>query len=290
MAKEALRVLLDGTTENVSGTAINEGNKKDKYICCGRHRSTNQLCGAHMIAYKRGEDDYYFRVAPDDHHMIDCPCDESEAAIIIKHMDVTGSNTSPEELYSDFDQERQEGRKERNERKVYGKSREGGDKEKEETDTDRPIKRAAKKPSNLKEFCAVLAKSNLDDTYSGIPIMELIVDHRNISTYRKEGFRDGQVAVVLCAKIGMDRINKVLPDREPNTVVLGDAYSYVDRAEQLLFVINGSYRAKQKIFGAKKQDIIAIFGRWYQVSPNVYACDPIKEGHVFVTRSSFFES
>lgn len=288
MAITALRLLPDGTTEKVRIEEIVEANRYDDYICDGQNPRTGQPCRAAVFPVMR-EGAPYFRV--NVRHICGCSNDESEAATIRRHLDVTGRTTTIADLMAACGRAEREG----NERRLSHRDVEpvtGNETDHvDDDDNDRRIIREARNPKNLKEICALLIKSNLNDIYTQVPVGDLIVDHRNVNEYRQNGLRDGQMAVVLCSRIGRKRIDALVPERVNEDVIVGDAYAYEDRATPLLLFIDGSKAAYRKIFDSPKGNIIAIFAKWHSHpdAPNAYVCDHINAGQVFVAARSFFD-
>lgn len=289
MSKTALRVSPDGTKEMVKIEEINQTNRCDHFICGGKNPHTGQLCEVEVTPVLRKDAPHFRGIMP---HIPGCPNDESEAATIIQHLDVTGRTTTIDALLTICGRGEHEGNK-GEPRHRDTKPVSGGETEDVEDEVHaRRILRKARNPKNLKELCALLVKSDLNALYANIPIGDIIVDHRNVHEYRQKGLRDGQMAVILCSRIKTKYIDKLVPeDRKYKGVILRDAYSYEDREYPLLLFIDGSNAVKSKIFGAPKGNIIAIFGRWHPISPdtpNVCVCDHIYDGQVFVATKDFF--
>lgn len=289
MSETALRLNADGTTERVHITEVTDRNRYDKYICDGKNPWTGELCKAEMIPVIKGEKPC-FRVK--FKHICNCPNDESEAAVIKRHLDVTGRSTTIANLLDVFGKSTPAKECSASRTRATKSSGEKTTGEKEEIEDEREHKREARDPRNLKELCALLVKTDLQDPYAGVPVRDTIVDHRDVDEYREGGLSDGQMTVVLCKRTSKDRLNKLFPLRNPRDVVLCDAYAYDDRADPLLFVINGSRPAMQKIFKAPRDHIIAVFSRWHShpTNPHVYICEPIEIGQFFSANASFFES
>lgn len=289
MSKTALRVLPDGTKEMVNIEEIDQMNRFDHFICGGENPHTRQICEVEVTPVLRRDAPHFRAIKA---HIPGCLNDESEAATIIQHLDITGRTTTIEALLTICGRGEHEGNK-GEPRHRDAKPASGGETEDVEDEVHaRRILRKARNPRNLKELCALLVKSDLNDLYTNVPIGDIIVDHRNVHEYRQKGLLDGQMAVILCSRIGIKYINKLVPtDRKNKGVILGDAYSYEDREDPLLLFIDGSKAVNSKIFGAPRGNIIAIFGRWHPISPdtpNVCVCDHIYEGQVFVATKDFF--
>ena len=287
MATEALRILADGTTEKININDIGKEDRDVTYICSGK--TNGKLCGIKMIPVF-GETPY-FRSAPDCRHICDCPFDESETAVIKRHLDVTGSKTTIETLLSAFSKGEKQARKKQVSQGTGAKTAEK-DAEKQEKEESRRIIREARDPRNLKELCALLTKTDLDEPYAGIPVRDSIVDHRTVKAYREHGLSDEQMAVVLCGRISKDRLDKCFPGRAPQAIVLRDAFSFEDKAAPLLFELRTGSAVKQKIFAAPSDHIIAVFAQWHPhpTNPRTYFCDQIQVGQVFAANKDFFDT
>lgn len=290
MADTALRLLPGGQTEKVRIEEITEENRHDNYICDGINAS-GQLCGAAVYPRISGNRPCFCVGVRYSRHICGCPNDETEAAQIIRHLDVTGRNTTIEDLMVSFGRVEGEGDRMRRGPRVTGPAARNAEGHAADTVDDRRIEHEARNPRNVREFTALLIRSNLSDTYAGTSIGKLIVDHRNVDVYRQDGLYDGQTAVVLCKRLGPKYLDKLVPGRLHGDVIVGDAYAYEDQEPPLKLVIDGSAEANNKIFHAPKRNIIAIFAKWHQhpTYPNTYTCEHIHAGQVFAAPSNFFE-
>lgn len=286
MAEKAFRVLKDGSTVEIEIGNVTDEIKHDMFLCNG----CEGTCKAEVIPV-RGGPRPCFRIKRGQHHKRGCKNDESLAAQIRRALDHTGNKTSMEELYELFNRPQVEAAK-KEKRKGPKENKVNDQDEDKEFDDIKTIRRELRNPKNLRELCALFSKSNLDDRYAGRNIGDIFIDHRNIADIRKNGIPEGQLAIVLCAKISVERIKKLIPEVPKHAIVLGDAYSYVDKDKQLIFIIPCTANAKRIIFNPdSKKNIIAVFGRWHQdpFNKNVYTCEFIKEGKVFCAEESFYE-
>ncbi|WP_458407293.1 hypothetical protein [Anaerotignum sp.] len=286
MAEKAFHVLKDGSIVEVLIGNVTDEIKHDIFLCSG----CEGACKAEVIPVREGPRPC-FRIKRGQHHKSGCQNDESLAAQIRRVLDHTGHTTSIEELYELFDRPQVEVVK-KEKRKGTKENKVNDQDDEEEFDDIRAIQRELKNPKNLRELCALFSKSSLDDIYAGMKIGDIFLDHRNIADIRKKGIPEGQLAIVLCAKISVERIKKLVPEVPDQAIVLGDAYSYADKEKQLLCIIPCTANAKRIIFNSdSKKKIIAVFGRWHQdpFNKSVYTCEPIKEGRVFCAEESFYE-
>lgn len=286
MATEALRISDDGPNKIVNINSIDKEDRNATYICCGMVRG--KLCRAKMIPVF-GETPY-FRSAPDSKHIYACPHDESKRAVIRRHLDVTGSKTTVEELLSDFDKGETQVRKKQASQGAGTKTSEKGEAKQAKEEPMRII-REARNPRNLKELCELLVNTEPDELYANTPVRRIIVDRRTIKDYRADGLSDGQTAVVLCSRIKSESLDRYFPDRDPQELVLRDAFSFESQKKPMLFAFRTSLAVKNMIFSAPKEHIIAIFAQWHPhpKNPCTYICDHVQPGHVFLAEKDFFD-
>lgn len=290
MAEKAFHVLKDRSEEEIEISMVTDEIVYDQFLCSG----CNGTCRAEVYPVRNGLKPH-FHTRKNQHHQPNCSNDHSIAALIARSLDRTGSTTSIEELFDLFSREESETESnehksgERKERRERGNNAKNG----EEIDDDRPILHEARNPRNLKEVCALFSKSFPDDIYAGLRIGDIFIDHRNIADIRKEGVPGEKPVILLLSKISNPRreaLNLKVPD---DAIVLGDAYSYVDRDQQLFCVVRyKSKKIRSKILASKPGTIIAVFAKWKKNSSDkegVYICDPIAKGQFFCAEEEFYE-
>lgn len=292
MAKTAFWVINNKTLQRVDIDSITDSTRHNRFICDGKCEGSGELCGAPVSAVIRGPR-HCFRISPGFRHKKDCPNDESETAVIRRHLDVTGNTTSVEELLSAFASRETHrgggvGMARGGERGIDPERHDG----EEDMADDRAIVREARNPRTLRELCALLSRCEPDDTYAGIRVADILIDHRSIENVRANGMKEGQIAVVLCRKVGAELREKLAPEVSGEAVVLVDAYAYPHKAKPTAFIIPCSLEARNKIIKENsKKNIIAIMGKWYQdpLNEGAYVCNRIEAGQVFRCDEGFFE-
>jgi len=244
----------------------NSIDREDSFYCVGNN-DNGVCCGVEVrpvIKDLEGGKGNGFRVRPGFRHIDGCSADKSRTTKIIRHLDVTGNNTQLEKLLSKF-----------NKGKVKRKKRippyvvpptEGGENEMEPRDDDRPIQLEAKEPSNLMEMCALLSRCDTDAEYAGYKVGDVFIDRRSIGKVRESGITEGQIAVVLCSKMSIERINElnfelVKKAGGKYAVVLQDAYSYAQNEPPTFFIVPCTRSAKKKILKQHKRrnDVANVF-------------------------------
>lgn len=302
MTKTAIHVLEDGSEEEIKIEDVTDAMAHDTYLCNG----CGGTCRVEMYAVRNGKEPH-FHTKRNQHHASGCDNDHSIAAQIVRNLDHTGKDITAEDLFEKIS-------KTKSEEGGSGKKRGTGPKDDdvdgfdsdEDFDDDRPINRKSRNPANLKEVCALLSRKDIDDTYAGVLVRDMFVDHRNIREIRKDGLPEEKPVIILLGQISLKRINSlglIVPDY---AIVLGDAYSYADRDEQLICIIKCTMAARKKIFGikdkkkeeTKKKDntkkekkIIAIYGKWKKdpLNPGAYICEKIDVNQVFLAEEKFYE-
>jgi len=287
MTETAIHVLESGLEEEVKIENVTDKIVHDTFLCNG----CGGTCRAEMYPVRNGKEPH-FHTKRYQHHKPGCLNDHSIAAKVVCNLDRTGNTTSMDELFEKFTRVRPE--TENNEHgdredRQSGK-REEGDKE---GDDERPIIREPREPRNLRELCALFSKSYLDDIYAGMHIGDIFFDHRNIASARKDGLPDDRLIIVLLSKISNKRRESLKLEVPEGAIVLGDAYSYVDRSKQLFFIIPcASASIRKRILSTRTSSITSVLCKWRKFSSdkeNVYICDPINEGQFFCAEENFYE-
>jgi len=290
MTETAIHVLEDGSEEETKIEDVTDAMAHDTYLCNG----CGGTCRVEMYAVSNGKEPH-FHTKRNQHHAFGCDNDHSIAAQIVRSLDHTGSTTSMEELLDKFIRAHLEDEDEEHGKGDKGKKGKGDGKPKGAGDDgeDKTILREPRNPRNIRELCALFSKKYLDDTYAGLRIGDIFFDHRNIASARKEGLPDDKLVIVLLAKISNKRREDLKLNVPEGAIVLGDAYSYVDKEKQLFFIIPcASASVRKSILSARSSSIISVFCKWRKFSAdkeNVYICDPINEGQFFCAEENFYE-
>jgi len=290
MTETAIHVLEDGSEEETKIEDVTDAMAHDTYLCNG----CGGTCRVEMYAVRNGKEPH-FHTKRNQHHASGCDNDHSIAAQIVRSLDHTGSTTSMEELLDKFIRAHLEDEDEEHGKGDKGKKGKGDGKPKGAGDDgeDKTILREPRNPRNIRELCALFSKKYLDDTYAGLRIGDIFFDHRNIASARKEGLPDDKLVIVLLAKISNKRREDLKLNVPEGAIVLGDAYSYVDKDKQLFFIIPcASGHVRKSILSTKSSSIISVFCKWRKFSAdkeNVYICDPINEGQFFCAEENFYE-
>lgn len=290
MTEKAIHVLKDGSEEEIKIEEVTDKIVHDTFLCNG----CGGTCRVKMYPVRNGKEPH-FHTKRNQHHEPGCSNDHSIAAQIVRSLDHTGSATSMEELFDKFtkvkrdDENDEHGKREKKEKGERGSKAKGVD----GGDENKIILREPRDPRNIRELCALFSKKYLDDTYAGLRIGDIFFDHRNIVSARKDGLPDDRLVIVLLAKISNKRIEELKIEVPEGAIVLGDAYSYVDKDKQLFFIIPcASTSIRRKILSTSPNNIISIISKWRKVSHDketVYTCDPIAEGQVFCAAENFYE-
>ena len=200
-------------------------------------------------------DNYFFAITE---HRARCKYDMTSMYNVIKHVDITGSNTSIEELFEKFSAVQH--RKPKSENQDDGGQEDYEAKKSDDiTRAEKRIVRQAGSPQNFHELCMTLMSVNETDCFGNDRVCDVFIDNRSIRNFREEVLQTGKAAIIICRKTkAYGEVGK-----SENSLVLTDAFSYeLGLRPKLLFVFETTEKMRRKIVDSNRDSMIAVFGRW----------------------------
>jgi hypothetical protein len=282
MADKAFMVLEDGSlsAEPIEASKLRPEDFNKRFICCGNG------CSAEMVAV-HGSPSNYFREYSKlrTQHTFLCPYNEEGAIKKVAHLDHYGKSTTLEKLCDRFGSSYVSGGGTSTVGKFILNNGPGNG----GRINAKPIERCARNPRNLKELYLLLATMDLDETYAGQHVSDILLDHRSIDDYRSInacGKRlDNEPAIVICKKVNPQTYNLKPPDY--GSLILADAFFYRDHASPIFFSFGVTPVISKQIIHSQKNEVIVLFSRWNSVEYAgkqymEYVSDPVSPGQILI--------
>lgn len=260
LADKAYRILSPDTSEIVYATDLCEENRTSEYRCVGNVDGIH--CTAKMELVISNVHKNYFRSRPGSQHIKGCKYDKTGYLKILQSLDLIGKSGSVDALLRKllFDSNNH--------------SRSSAEQINSECNTspaipskddERPLFQKKRPPVSLQELYFLLFSKDPLDSYSGYLVNDLLIDHRNVSLYRKNGLQNNQTTIVICDKVSPKNAPEYATKQlSPQDLILAAGFDFEDHSKQkLYFLIQPTPKARDTIFHAfKLGKKVAVFAKW----------------------------
>lgn len=293
MAKEAIMIHDDGSSELVYAKDLTDADQNNKFICPGI-LDGGCLCGIDMALSNETDlvGRYFYARARNQIHGKGCPCARNREKSIVERLDQRGEGTTTQQLYDRFNRdERPKIKKPDNPplykdpddlEDVYTPDNPTAESQNEyDRNTDKQIEIKQRGPRNPKEYIELISNLPTNAQYADRLVYDQILDERTIQGYRRFGTIPTERPLVVNTKKALPRDYDI--SLNSNQWLLQDYWGKGRNA--FLLILNLDPEAKQKLWNlcdckpAVRISILGIF-RKHPTRPRTFVSDLVKSNMI----------